>query len=198
MLGDYRIGIAEKKDSGEVPYSYKCDTFHYNSCNHCLCRLQCCWWKYMGWNCICSSTSRTYLEFMNLHIIMQQKNMDVKSTLPYFVPAPTLIGTFGAVINVKSPIPNKNSLFDLGFSGPIAGIFVTIPVLIIGIYSLKNCSNSFRVHDIYSTSHYEHNYVFFDYLQYQQDTNYRLHPITLCRMGWNNSNTAKPYACCLP
>ena len=57
----------------------------------------------------------------------------VKSTLPYFIPAPTLIGTFGAVINVKSPIPDRNSLFDLGFSGPLAGFLVAIPVLIIGI-----------------------------------------------------------------
>ncbi len=58
----------------------------------------------------------------------------VEATLPYFIPAPTLIGTFGAVINVKSPIPNKNALFDLGASGPLAGIIITIPVLIIGIY----------------------------------------------------------------
>jgi membrane-associated protease RseP (regulator of RpoE activity) len=58
----------------------------------------------------------------------------VKATLPYFIPAPTFIGTFGAVINVKSPIPTKNALFDLGASGPLAGFIVTIPVLIIGIY----------------------------------------------------------------
>ncbi len=58
----------------------------------------------------------------------------VKATLPYFIPAPTLIGTFGAVINVKSAIPDKNALFDLGVSGPIAGFIVTIPVLIIGFY----------------------------------------------------------------
>lgn len=62
------------------------------------------------------------------------RKYDVEATLPYFIPAPTLIGTFGAVINVKSPIPNKNALFDLGASGPLAGIIVTIPVLIIGIY----------------------------------------------------------------
>ena len=62
---------------------------------------------------------------------------NVKSTLPYFVPAPTFIGTFGAVINVKSPIPDKNSLFDLGFSGPLAGIIIAVPVLIIGIYLSK-------------------------------------------------------------
>ncbi|HEX3012822.1 MAG TPA: site-2 protease family protein [Methanobacterium sp.] len=62
------------------------------------------------------------------------KKHGVKATLPYFIPAPTLIGTFGAVINVKSAIPTKNALFDLGVSGPIAGFIVTIPVLIIGIF----------------------------------------------------------------
>ncbi|MBI5680020.1 MAG: site-2 protease family protein [Methanobacterium sp.] len=58
----------------------------------------------------------------------------IKATLPYFIPAPTLIGTFGAVINVKSAIPTKNALFDLGVSGPIAGFLVAIPVLIVGFY----------------------------------------------------------------
>jgi len=58
----------------------------------------------------------------------------VEATLPYFIPAPTMIGTFGAVINVKSPIPTRNALFDLGVSGPLAGIIITIPVLFIGIY----------------------------------------------------------------
>ncbi len=62
------------------------------------------------------------------------KKHDVESTLPYFIPAPTLIGTFGAVINVKSHIPTKNALFDLGVSSPLAGIIVTIPVLFIGIH----------------------------------------------------------------
>lgn len=61
------------------------------------------------------------------------KKHGVKATLPYFVPAPTFIGTFGAVINIKSAIPTKNALFDLGVSGPIAGFLVTIPVLIIGL-----------------------------------------------------------------
>ncbi|WP_414468239.1 site-2 protease family protein [Methanobacterium sp. ACI-7] len=62
------------------------------------------------------------------------KKHDVKATLPYFIPAPNMIGTFGAVINIKSAIPNKNALFDLGVSGPIAGFIVAVPVLIIGIY----------------------------------------------------------------
>ena len=57
----------------------------------------------------------------------------VKATLPYFIPSIPPIGTFGAAINVKSAIPDKNALFDLGVSGPIAGFIVTIPVLVIGI-----------------------------------------------------------------
>lgn len=61
------------------------------------------------------------------------KKHGVKATLPYFIPAPTFIGTFGALINVKSAIPTRNALFDLGVSGPIAGFIVVIPVLIIGL-----------------------------------------------------------------
>nr|WP_319374275.1 site-2 protease family protein [uncultured Methanobacterium sp.] len=55
------------------------------------------------------------------------------ATLPYFIPAPTIIGTFGALINIKSPIPTRKALFDLGYSGPLAGFIVAIPVLLIGL-----------------------------------------------------------------
>ena len=67
------------------------------------------------------------------HFLTARKH-GVKATLPYFIPAPTIIGTFGAVINIKSPIPTRNSLFDLGYSGPLAGILVAIPVLLIGLH----------------------------------------------------------------
>lgn len=48
----------------------------------------------------------------------------VYATLPYFIPAPTLIGTLGAFIRIKSPIRTRAALFDIGIAGPIAG-FVT-------------------------------------------------------------------------
>ncbi|AFK22262.1 hypothetical protein containing peptidase M50 domain [Pyrococcus sp. ST04] len=57
----------------------------------------------------------------------------VKSTFPYFIPFPSFIGTLGAVIRVKSPIPTRNAAIDLGVSGPIAGLIVAIPVTIIGL-----------------------------------------------------------------
>lgn len=54
-------------------------------------------------------------------------------TLPYFIPAPSLIGTFGAFIKIKSPMPNKRVLFDIGIAGPLAGMVVCLPVLIFGL-----------------------------------------------------------------
>ncbi|AHF80283.1 site-2 protease family protein [Thermococcus paralvinellae] len=57
----------------------------------------------------------------------------VKSTFPYFIPFPSFIGTMGAVIRVKSPIPTRNAAIDLGVSGPLAGFLVALPVSIIGL-----------------------------------------------------------------
>ncbi len=55
------------------------------------------------------------------------------ATLPYFLPAPTLIGTFGAIIKMKSPILTRSALIDIGASGPIAGFLVSIIVSITGL-----------------------------------------------------------------
>ena len=53
----------------------------------------------------------------------------VDATLPFFIPAPTLAGTFGAVIRIRSVIPNRRALFDIGVAGPLAGFVVAVPVL---------------------------------------------------------------------
>ena len=57
----------------------------------------------------------------------------VAATLPYFIPAPTLIGTFGAFIRIKSPINFKRQLFDIGANGPLAGFFLALPALVAGL-----------------------------------------------------------------
>ncbi len=53
----------------------------------------------------------------------------VRATLPFFIPAPTLIGTLGAVIRIKAPIRSRAALFDIGIAGPIAGFVVAISAL---------------------------------------------------------------------
>jgi len=58
---------------------------------------------------------------------------DVDVTPPYFIPAPSFIGTFGAFIKIRSPVPNRNALLDIGAAGPIAGAVVAVPVLLIGL-----------------------------------------------------------------
>lgn len=55
------------------------------------------------------------------------------ATLPYFIPAPSIIGTFGAFIKMKSPIPTRAALVDIGASGPIAGLLVSIGACLIGL-----------------------------------------------------------------
>lgn len=57
----------------------------------------------------------------------------IDATLPYFVPAPTLIGTLGAFIKIKSPITRKRQLFDIGAAGPLTGFVLALPALVVGL-----------------------------------------------------------------
>ena len=61
----------------------------------------------------------------------------VRATLPFFLPAPTLIGTLGAVIRVKGPIRSRAALFDIGIAGPIAGFVVALAALIVALLLSK-------------------------------------------------------------
>ena len=61
----------------------------------------------------------------------------VRTTLPLFIPAPPgilLFGTFGAMIVMKDPIPDRRVLMEIGAAGPIAGFVVAVPTLIIGLF----------------------------------------------------------------
>lgn len=57
----------------------------------------------------------------------------VHATLPFFVPFPSLIGTLGAFIRIKSPIPSRAALFDIGIAGPIAGFIPACAALVYGL-----------------------------------------------------------------
>ncbi len=58
----------------------------------------------------------------------------IDASLPYFLPAPLLTGTVGAFIRIRSRIPTKPILFDVGAAGPIAGFIVAVPALFAGIW----------------------------------------------------------------
>ena len=70
---------------------------------------------------------------MGHYLACLRYGMDV--TRPYFLPAPLpLTGTLGAFIRIRSRIPNKIALFDIGIAGPLAGFVVAVPALFIGLW----------------------------------------------------------------
>jgi len=67
------------------------------------------------------------------------KKHKVDSSLPYFIPLPPpfILGTFGALIATREPIPDRKALIDIGAAGPICGFLVAIPVSILGFYFMQ-------------------------------------------------------------
>ena len=65
--------------------------------------------------------------------VLAVRHHKMDATLPYFVPGPPPIGTFGAMISLRGPPTNRDQLFDLGFSGPITGFVVILFVAIVAI-----------------------------------------------------------------
>lgn len=103
------------------------------------------------------------------HVVaVRHHKMD--ATLPYFVPAPPPIpiGTFGAVISLRGPPANRDQLFDLGFSGPIAGFIATVLVGIFAILTApvitEQTASSLVAANLLSTSAWPHTPLFLELL----------------------------------
>ncbi len=69
------------------------------------------------------------------HYVMA-KYYGMEVSLPYFIPFPAFIGTMGAVIRYKGPLPSRKALFDIGIAGPLAGLLLSVAVTFIG-FNLK-------------------------------------------------------------
>jgi membrane-associated protease RseP (regulator of RpoE activity) len=67
------------------------------------------------------------------YVIGRRRGVDV--SLPYFIPMPPVLtlGTLGAVIRMRNPISDRNALFDVGAAGPVAGLAIAIPLLVVGL-----------------------------------------------------------------
>jgi membrane-associated protease RseP (regulator of RpoE activity) len=61
----------------------------------------------------------------------------MSASFPYFIPAPTLFGTLGAFIRIRSAIANRRALFDVGISGPVVGFVFAVPALAVAILHSK-------------------------------------------------------------
>ena len=66
------------------------------------------------------------------HYVMARYH-GMKTSLPYFIPFPTFIGTMGAVIRYRGPVPSRKALFDVGIAGPLVGLIMSIAVTLIGL-----------------------------------------------------------------
>ncbi len=66
------------------------------------------------------------------HFITSHRH-GVRASLPMFIPGPPLAGTFGAIIRIESPIPDRRSLLEIGISGPLAGFIVALPLAVVGL-----------------------------------------------------------------
>ncbi len=72
------------------------------------------------------------------HYYMARRH-GLEASLPFFIPIPPpfLLGTMGAFISIREPIPNRKALLDIGIAGPIAGFIVAIPITLIGLLLTK-------------------------------------------------------------
>ena len=61
----------------------------------------------------------------------------IAASYPYFIPFPTIFGTMGAFIRIRSPIVNRKALFDVGISGPVVGFIFAVPALVLAIAYAK-------------------------------------------------------------
>lgn len=75
------------------------------------------------------------------HFFMARR-YKVSASLPYFIPAPFGVGTFGAIIKMQSPINSRKSLIDIGAAGPIAGFVVATVALVYAVSDSKLISLS--------------------------------------------------------
>ncbi len=115
------------------------------------------------------------------HYFMSRKHR-IDVTLPYFIPAPSLIGTFGAFIKMKSPIMDRRVLLDVGAAGPLVGLAVALPILIVGLAASRTGPQGPASGMILGSSALFSFLVWIVHGHMSEQTNLILHPVAFS--GW--------------
>src|SRR5213083_2806202 len=76
------------------------------------------------------------------------KRYHVRASLPFFLPSIPPLGTLGAFISMRDPIPNRRALLDIGVSGPLVGFAIAIPVTLAGLSLFFPLPSSFALHPL--------------------------------------------------
>ena len=117
------------------------------------------------------------------------KKHNLDASLPFFLPMPPILfilGTMGAFISIREPIPNRKALLDVGASGPIAGLLVAIPVTLLGFWLTEK--NGVPVPLDSGSSMFLGSSLFWEFLYIQFSSfltpsgDYLSHPVVLA--GW--------------
>ena len=124
---------------------------------------------------------------MGHYYYARKHNLD--ASLPFFLPMPPMLfilGTMGAFISIREPIPNRKALLDVGASGPIAGLIVAIPVTLLGFWLTEQ--NAVPTPIDSGSSMYLGSSLFWEFMYIQFSTfltpsgDYLSHPVVLA--GW--------------
>ncbi len=62
------------------------------------------------------------------------KRHGVRASLPFFIPSIPPLGTFGAFISMRDPIPNRKALLEIGIAGPLIGFALAVPITVLGLF----------------------------------------------------------------
>ncbi len=88
----------------------------------------------IGWGAVFFSVPLlTILGAHEMGHYLVAKRYKVRASLPFFLPSFPPLGTFGAFISMRDPIPNRRALLDIGVSGPLIGFAIAIPVTLVGL-----------------------------------------------------------------
>ena len=62
------------------------------------------------------------------------KRHAVRASFPFFIPSIPILGTFGAFISMRDPIPNRKALLEIGLAGPLIGFALAVPITVLGLF----------------------------------------------------------------